>query len=119
MTQQINTSNDPYIIVSSDSHAGLQCEEYRPYLDSAVHSEFDEYVKERHENRRLTEEINGEYVEEWESKNAEGLRGAYDPEVRDKELDADGISGEIIFADGDAVTGMESPPFGAGLVQAK
>ena len=30
-------------------------------------------------------------------------------------LDADGISGEIIFADGDAVTGMESPPFGAGL----
>ena len=60
MTQQINTSNDPYIIVSSDSHAGLQCEEYRPYLDSAVHSEFDEYVKERHENRSLTEEINGE-----------------------------------------------------------
>ena len=115
MSQQINTSNDPYIIVSSDSHAGLQCEEYRPYLDSAVHKEFDEYVKERHEHRRLTEEINGEYVEEWESTNAEGLRGAYDPEVRDKELDADGISGEIIFADGDAVTGMESPPFGAGL----
>ena len=115
MSQESNTSNDPYIIVSSDSHAGLQCEEYRPYLDSSVHREFDEYVNERHEHRRLTEEINGEYVEEWENTNAEGLRGAYDPEVRDKELDADGISGEIIFADGDAVTGMESPPFGAGL----
>ena len=72
-------------------------------------------MAERHEHRRLTEEVNGEYVAEWEGKNAEGLKGAYDPDIRDKELDADGISGEIIFADGDAVTGMESPPFGAGL----
>ena len=115
MSSELNLSNDPYIIVSSDSHAGLQCEEYRPYLESSVHEEFDEYVAERHEHRRLTEEINGEYVAEWEGKNAEGLKGAYDPDIRDKELDADGISGEIIFADGDAVTGMESPPFGAGL----
>ena len=105
----------PYVIVSSDTHAGLQCEEYRPYLDSTYHAQFDEYVKERHTMRRLAEEVNGEYIEQWESENAEGLRGAYDPEVRDKELDADGIAGEIIFADGDAVTGMESPPFGAGL----
>ena len=44
-----------------------------------------------------------------------GLQGAYDPEIRDKALDADGIAGEAIFADGDAVTGMEALPFGAGL----
>ncbi|MDH3754447.1 MAG: amidohydrolase [Acidimicrobiia bacterium] len=107
--------NDPYVIVSSDTHAGLQCEEYRPYLDPSVMTEFDDYVAERHEHRRLTEEVNAEYIAEWEGQNADGLRGAYDPEVRDKELDADGIAGEVIFADGDAVTGMESPPFGAGL----
>ncbi len=112
---EINTSNDPYIIVSSDTHAGLQCEEYRPYLESSLHEEFDQFVAEKEQHRRLQEEVNGEYIEEWEGLNAEGLRGAYDPEVRDKELDADGIAGEIIFADGDAVTGMESPPFGAGL----
>lgn len=108
-------SNAPYVIVSSDTHAGLQCEDYRPYLDSALHAEFDEYVAERHEHRRLSEEVNAEFIEEWEGQNAEGLRGAYDPEVRDKELDADGVAGEVIFADGDAVTGQESPPFGAGL----
>src|SRR5207253_7914466 len=45
----------------------------------------------------------------------EGLRGAYDAEQRDKELDADGVAAEVIFADADAITGMESPPFGAGL----
>ncbi|MSY23233.1 MAG: amidohydrolase family protein, partial [Actinobacteria bacterium] len=51
----------------------------------------------------------------WEGENEEGLRGAFDPVIRDKALDADGIAGEVIFADGDSVTGQESPPFGAGL----
>ena len=115
LMSDLTSATDPYIVVSSDTHAGLNCEEYRPYLDSSLHAEFDEYVAERHEHRRIAEEINADFIEQWEGDNAEGLRGAYDPEVRDKELDADGISGEVIFADGDAVTGQESPPFGAGL----
>ncbi|GIT45867.1 MAG: hypothetical protein Ct9H300mP12_04520 [Acidimicrobiales bacterium] len=56
-----------------------------------------------------------EFVNQWEGENEWGLQGAYDPEVRDPVLDADGVAGEVIFADGDAVTGQESPPFGAGL----
>ena len=113
--ESADQSNAPYVIVSSDTHAGLPVDGYRDYLDSSVHAEFDEWVAGRHEHRRVTEEVNGEYIAEWEGENAEGLRGAYDPEVRDKELDADGVAGEVIFADGDSVTGMESPPFGAGL----
>ncbi len=111
----VDTSNKPYVIVSSDTHAGLQVEEYREHLESKYHRQFDEWAAERHNHRRLQEELNGEYVNKWESDNEVGLRGAYDPEIRDKELDADGIAGEVIFADGDAVTGQESPPFGAGL----
>ena len=34
---------------------------------------------------------------------------------RDKELDADGVVGEVIFPDADAVTGFTGAPFGAGL----
>lgn len=34
-TEGDDTSNAPYMIVSSDTHAGLQYEECRPYLDSA------------------------------------------------------------------------------------
>ena len=48
MNRQVSTGDEPYIVVSSDTHAGLQCEEYRPYLDSALHDEFDDYVAERH-----------------------------------------------------------------------
>lgn len=111
----VDTSDAPYVIVSSDTHAGLQVDEYKPYLDAKYHAQFDEWAAERHHHRRLVEEVNGAYVEKWEKDNAEGLLGAFDPEIRDKELDADGIAGEVIFADGDSVTGQESPPFGAGL----
>ena len=115
MNQPASTSGEPYVVVSSDTHAGLQCEDYRPYLESGLYDEFDRYVAERHAQRRIAEETNAEFVAQWEGDNAEGLLGAYDPVVRDKVMDADGIAGEIIFADGDAVTGQESPPFGAGL----
>jgi hypothetical protein len=111
----IDQSNAPYVIVSSDTHAGLYVEDYRPYLESSVHAEFDEWLVTRHQHRAMVEELNGEYVEGWERDNEVGLKGAYDPTIRDKTLDADGVAGEVIFADGDAVTGMEAPPFGAGL----
>ena len=58
---------------------------------------------------------NEEFAEEWEQENAEGLRGGWDASRRDQELDADGVVGEVIFPDADAVTGGASAPFGAGL----
>ena len=97
----VDQSNDPYIIVSSDTHAGLYVEDYRAYLESSVHAEFDEWLQTHHEHRAMVEEMNGEYVEQWERENEWGLQGAYDPEIRDKALDADGIAGEVIFADGE------------------
>ena len=115
MSIEVSTGEEPYLIVSSDTHAGLQCENYRPYLEASLHDEFDKYVEERHEHRRITEEVNADFLEKWEGENEEGLKGAYDSSVRNGVMDSDGISGEIIFADGDAVTGQESPPFGAGL----
>ena len=59
--------------------------------------------------------MNYDYIMGWETENEEGLRGAWDIEQRDKELDADGVTAEVMFADADAITGMASPPFGAGL----
>ena len=60
--------------------------------------------------------LNYDYITHWETEHEEGLRGAFDAEQRDKEMDADGVAAEVIFPDADAITGMESPPFGAGLV---
>ncbi len=108
-------ANQRYTIISADAHAGLPCEEYRPYLDSRYIPQFDEFLAERQANRDQQMILNYDYINEWETTHEEGLRGAYDPAQRDKEMDADGVAAEVIFPDADAITGMESPPFGAGL----
>ena len=106
---------DRYVIISADAHAGLPCEEYRPYLDERYHRAFDAFLAERQANRDQQMKLNYDYITNWETEHEEGLRGAYDPAQRDKEMDADGVAAEVIFPDADAITGMESPPFGAGL----
>ena len=106
---------DRYIVVSADGHAGLKCEDYRDYLAAEYHAPFDEFLAEREARRAEHLRLNYDYIMNWETANEEGLRGAYDAQRRDKELDADGVAAEVIFADSDAITGMESPPFGAGL----
>ena len=105
----------PYTIISADAHAGLPCEEYRPYLDSRFLAQFDDFLAQRQANRDEQMVLNYDYITNWETTHEEGLRGAYDPAQRDKEMDADGVAAEVIFPDADAITGMESPPFGAGL----
>jgi predicted TIM-barrel fold metal-dependent hydrolase len=115
----IDGSTEPggerYLIISSDCHAGLPCEQYRPYLEAKYHTQFDEFLAEREARRGEQMKLNYDYITHWETEHEEGLRGAYDAQQRDKELDADGVAAEVLFADSDAITGMESPPFGAGL----
>src|SRR4029077_21249027 len=73
------------------------------------------FLAERNANRDQQMKLNYDYITNWETTHEEGLRGAYDAEQRDKAMDADGVAAEVIFPDADAITGMESPPFGAGL----
>src|SRR3954451_15926788 len=108
-------SDERYTIISADCHAGLPCEEYRPYLDARYHDAFDTFLAERHAARDAQMKLNYDYITHWETEHEEGLRGAYDAEQRNKEMDADGVAAEVIFPDADAITGMESPPFCAGL----
>jgi predicted TIM-barrel fold metal-dependent hydrolase len=112
------TTVDKYLVISADCHAGLPNAEYREWLDPAYRDTFDEYLAAR---ALMEVELaerglrNQEFAEEWESENAEGLRGGWDARRRDEELDADGVVGEVIFPDADAVTAGASAPFGAGL----
>ena len=61
--------------------------------------------------------IDEQFAEEWFSEHGEGIAGGWDVALRDKELDGDGVVGEVIFPDADAVTGVAGAPFGAGLGQ--
>ena len=107
-----------YMVISADCHAGLPSEQYREWLDPDFRDAFDQSLAARAAMEAELAERglrNEEFAEEWEQENAEGLRGGWDAGRRDQELDADGIVGEVIFPDADAVTGGASAPFGAGL----
>ena len=108
-----------YLIISSDCHAGLPNEQYRDWLDPEHRDAFDAYLVQRAQMMQLAQRglLNEEFAEEWERENEDGLRGGWDAGRRDKELDADGVAGEVIFPDADAVAGGASAPFGAGLGQ--
>ena len=107
--------DDRYTVISADGHAGLPAEQYRQYLEAKHHGAFDVFLSECRAKREEALAFNYDYIMGWESQNEEGLKGAFDPAVRDKELDTDGVAADVLFADADAVTGMASPPFGAGL----
>ncbi len=107
-----------YLIISADCHAGLPTEDYRSYLESKYHARFDESVREIAAMRAEMAKAgmsNPEFAKKWYEENEEGLRGGWDAARRDKELDGDGVAGEVLFSDADAVTGINSAPFGAGL----
>ena len=55
-----------YTIVSADAHCGLPAPEYRPYLDSSVHTEFDEYLSQQQAQRDEALTLNYDYIMGWE-----------------------------------------------------
>ncbi len=110
--------NSPYIIVSADSHAGLPTEDYRAYLSSKVHPQFDEFLSERAAVLEASTRLgvrNEDYAKKWFEEHEEALRSGWDADRRDLELDGDGVAGEVVFPDADAVESRTCVPFGAGL----
>lgn len=109
---------DPYLIISSDCHAGLPTEEYRPYLDARFHREFDDFLAGRDRRREEMTRLgvrNEAFADKWFHDNEEGLRGGWDAAQRLKELDGDGVAAEVVFPDADAVDSRTAAPFGVGL----
>ncbi len=108
---------DNYLVISADCHAGLPNAEYREWLDPEYRDTFDLALAERRRMAELATQgfLNQDFADEWHAENEEGLRGGWDAGRRDKELDADGVAGEVIFPDADSVTSGASAPFGAGL----
>ena len=109
---------DPYIIISSDTHAGLPTEQYRDYLEKSFHPAFEDFLSEREAQLEQITAMgirNEKFAKEWFEAHEAELRGGWETPQRDKELDGDGVSGEIIFPDADAVESRTCVPFGAGL----
>lgn len=76
-------ADDRYVVISADCHGGGNITDYRPYLASKWHNDFDAWA--------ATYEIPYE-----DMKGPDGDRN-WDSDRRLKELEADGIVAEVIF----------------------
>ena len=104
----------PYLVVSSDGHAGPPAQVYREYLEEGFRKAFDEHQAAVEAGRM----VNTAFVEEWDEETGDhDLKAAYDPATRDRILDQEGVAAEVLFPDADVLgTGrVASSPFGSGL----
>jgi predicted TIM-barrel fold metal-dependent hydrolase len=76
-------ADDRYVVISSDAHAGADLRDYKEYLPSKWHEEFDVWADA--------------YVSPFDDLVHATASRNWDSDFRLRELDADGISAEILF----------------------
>ena len=77
---EATATNDRYMILSSDAHCGALAEDYRPYLASRWHEEFDAWL--------------ATIVSPWMDTND---ITNWDSDARLAAMDAEGVTGEVLF----------------------
>jgi predicted TIM-barrel fold metal-dependent hydrolase len=75
--------SDRYLVISADGHAGADLLDYKPYLASRWHDEFDAWA--------------ASYVNPWGDLVDPDANRNWDTERRLRELDGDGVVAEVLF----------------------
>ena len=107
-----------YLVISSDCHAGPPPEQYRGYMDPQYRERYDEFLVALADMGQVAGAAQAKFREKFLAKTGDGgIRACWDPKLRDKELDKDGVAAEVVFPDADVlgIGGISSSPFGTGL----
>jgi predicted TIM-barrel fold metal-dependent hydrolase len=94
--------SDKFLIISADGHAGGAPEDYRAYLEPAYRPYVDELLVENEEflsrgisqHRYSDEQLRR--MDEREAIRAGGIEGSWNVERRLKEMDAEGVTAELL-----------------------
>lgn len=76
-------SDEPYVVITADTHAGASLDDYRGYLDPKYREDFDGW-RNRYRNPSR-KHIGGKKTKNWDSAE------------RFADLESDGIVGEVVF----------------------
>jgi len=76
-------SEQPYVVITADTHAGASIDAYRPYLEPQWRDEFDAW-RAAYKNPSK-KHIGGKKNKNWDSAE------------RSADLERDGVVGEVIF----------------------
>lgn len=114
-------SDDALLIASADGHVGLPTPAYRPYLDPAYRERFDGFVAEfrhRWSANEPTSVLDPAAWDWWRGHpryEAHGIASLSDPKLRLAEMDLDGVTAEVLFADDQNEN--TAPWLGGGIIQ--
>jgi predicted TIM-barrel fold metal-dependent hydrolase len=99
-----------WTVISTDCHAGLPTGQYRDFLEQRYHAELDQYMEHRKAARakgatlgsakKGFAQFSQQFVDDFRNEalvEEGGPIGGWDFTMRKKELDADGIVGEVIY----------------------
>ncbi|BBY67930.1 hypothetical protein MPRI_01170 [Mycobacterium paraintracellulare] len=74
---------DRYVVISTDTHAGADLYDYKPYLPAGLHEEFDAWAKA--------------YASPFDDLIVATANRNWDHELRIAEMDADGVAAEVLL----------------------
>jgi predicted TIM-barrel fold metal-dependent hydrolase len=87
------------LVITADSHAGPPPGQYRDYLDPAYRDAYEEFSAQRADQKREMErQFGGDLFAE--GVEFGGRNGAWDHDVRMRELEELGIVADVVFPDG-------------------
>jgi predicted TIM-barrel fold metal-dependent hydrolase len=96
------------MVISSDGHVTARMPDYRPYLESRFHEEFDAFAKvyasegsRNFERPALLSRLDLDVVDDWQRDFLDAGRtdGNSDPASRLKEMEREGLAAEVLFPD--------------------
>jgi predicted TIM-barrel fold metal-dependent hydrolase len=100
---EASENDSSIIIVSSDTHIGPRLEDMRPYCPQKYLDDYDAFTKKHNEYREAMRVVaNQIFHEDPDNPSYRATRniripGHYDIEARIKDLNSDGVAGEVIF----------------------
>jgi predicted TIM-barrel fold metal-dependent hydrolase len=113
-SERVFAEDEPYLVVSTDSHVAPSLEhDLRPYCPAKYLEEFDAFAEATAEKTRKLTELYTQRLREGSNGSSglsQGLRawgltksclGAVDPKARIDDMDAQGVTCEVIFAGGE------------------
>lgn len=77
------TSDDRYVVISTDTHAGADLYGYKPYLPASLHDEFDAWAKA--------------YASPFDDLIVATANRNWDHDLRITEMDDDGVAAEVLL----------------------
>lgn len=95
---------DRLLLISADNHAGPRAADYIPYLDPQYREAAPALLQEEAEMFEISEAFSTftpealELIDERRAIRSGGEEGGWDVERRLKEMDAEGVAAEIVFA---------------------